>query len=170
MFKFNYEIYTRSIPIGIIESSYIKYIPWLIGSERKYVLKKLGFEKPIKSINIPIEQVELTDDLVRLEVIKEQISHKLVIDTCSSVHAILKFWTEAPSDCYDKDTIEEDEEGFYIKALSPMNLNTRLITKKDGYHRINQYDSIHFPWEVCTSKFDFPNQSSSTLLPPNSSN
>ena len=65
--------------------------------------------------------------------IKEQISYKLVIGTCTSiesVHAILKFSTEAPPEC---DIKNKDPEGFYIKAVAPFYLNNERITEKEGY-------------------------------------
>ena len=33
-----------------------------------------------------------------------------------------------------------------------MYLNNKLITKINGYQRMNQYDSIYFPWESWISK------------------
>lgn len=119
--------------IGVASHSYLKYIPWLLGSAKKSVIKASDTSY---SVNIPIDQVELSDSDLKLEVIREQIAHKLVIDKCrsiSSVHAIIRFWTETPEDSIEADV--DQQEGFYIKAISPLYLNNELITQKSGYHK-----------------------------------
>ncbi|CAI2387839.1 unnamed protein product [Moneuplotes crassus] len=134
---------------GVLTDSYIKHIPCLIGSERKKILKRTRIYAE-KSKNQPIEKVPLSQDWLKLEVMKEQISHKLVIDTCPSieaVHAILKFSTKAPE---GSKIPEKEQEGFYIKAISPFFLNNKRITEEDDYKMIKQHDTLHFPCGNCT--------------------
>jgi len=105
----------------------------LIRKRKKEDPDIMGMAEESKSMNIPIDKVPLSNDWVKLEVIKEQISHKLIIDSCSSidnVHAILKFSTEAPPGL---DIGGRDPEGFYIKAIHPFVLNNKKISSKDGY-------------------------------------
>ena len=70
----------------------------------------------------------------------------------SDVHAIINYCTENPNTDDEDKSLDYNEEGFYIKTISPMYINNKLITKAHGYQRLNQYDSIYFPWESCISK------------------